>query len=598
VPSRGYPPAHPAGDPRQGPGTADGGATPAFRAAVSRARAALPWFARAARRPLAAGAAIVLGLDALLVSLPSVLLLAGPTAGTRTWAGMPARTREAFQAGLGLDLPIVSISAPVVLGLLALACWRCGARVRLLRAAAVPVAVAACFTIAPAVNLPYWAALLILSLLAAAALAAGAVPSDRMLAGAWSVTGAATALVAAAWSLTSPQVTIEVTAGLLAVSVGVAAAQRSAVSAVTSALLAVAAATGLAEATALAYGLPARQAGLPVLGVAALAQLAAIWLARVRPSGPRDPGPANPDVPAAAWAPASAPGAGQPVPGGTPVAGGWPPAGPVPGGWVPGASPVPGGGVLGPAAEVVVGWQAGANQAGRDPRAAVPGGRPQGSARGILGQIRLAVEIAGWVAAVTGLAMTLDGPGSASLGLLGVGTLLLVMATRPAREVLAAFGLAACSIAFLTWLGTPGLPAPEPFALSAAALVLAAGALRMRWSPAIGSWAGYGPGLAIGLAPSLVAAWADHGLTRALVLCLAGTGLALAGARARMQAPLVLGVTVAVLAAARELAPVASRLNGWIYVALLGLLLLGAGATYEARIRDLRRLGAALRRLR
>jgi hypothetical protein len=82
------------------------------------------------------------------------------------------------------------------------------------------------------------------------------------------------------------------------------------------------------------------------------------------------------------------------------------------------------------------------------------------------------------------------------------------------------------------------------------------------------------------------------------VLCLASTGLALAGARARLQAPLVLGVTVAVLAAARELAPVASRLNGWIYVAALGLLLLGAGATYEARIRDLRRLGAALRRLR
>jgi hypothetical protein len=194
--------------------------------------------------------------------------------------------------------------------------------------------------------------------------------------------------------------------------------------------------------------------------------------------------------------------------------------------------------------------------------------------------------------------MTLAGLGSASLGLLGVGTLLLVVAARPGRAVLAAFGLAACSIAFITWLSTLSLPAPEPFALPAAVLVLAAGVLWMRRSPVIGSWAGYGPGLAIGLAPSLGAAWADHGLTRTVVLCLVSAALALAGARARLQAPLVLGVIVEMLAAARELVLVASGLNGWVYVAVLGLLLLGAGATYEARIRDLRRLGAALRRLR
>jgi len=77
--------------------------------------------------------------------------------------------------------------------------------------------------------------------------------------------------------------------------------------------------------------------------------------------------------------------------------------------------------------------------------------------------------------------------------------------------------------------------------------------------------------------------------------------VALAGVRSRLQAPLLLGVAVAVLAAGREIAPwldrLAGMLPGWVPIAAIGMILLGAGATYEARLRDLRRLRAALSRL-
>jgi hypothetical protein len=55
---------------------------------------------------------------------------------------------------------------------------------------------------------------------------------------------------------------------------------------------------------------------------------------------------------------------------------------------------------------------------------------------------------------------------------------------------------------------------------------------------------------------------------------------------------------VTVLDAAHELAPAVTELARiaprWLPIALAGLVLLILGATYEARIRDLKRLGKAL----
>ncbi|MEU5098586.1 hypothetical protein [Streptomyces sp. NPDC020996] len=143
--------------------------------------------------------------------------------------------------------------------------------------------------------------------------------------------------------------------------------------------------------------------------------------------------------------------------------------------------------------------------------------------------------------------------------------------------------------------------APEAYALPVTVPALVVGVLRRQRDPRTSSWTAYGPGLAVTLLPSLVAAWADPHVTRPLLL---GTGallVTLAGARHRLQAPLLLGGSVLVLDALHELAPyvvqVTDALPRWVPPALAGLLLLALGATYESRIRDVRRVREVLGRM-
>ena len=67
-------------------------------------------------------------------------------------------------------------------------------------------------------------------------------------------------------------------------------------------------------------------------------------------------------------------------------------------------------------------------------------------------------------------------------------------------------------------------------------------------------------------------------------------------------AAVLLGAAATVMAAGRELAPALTRLAGmlpgWVPIVVIGIALLASGATYEARLRDLRRLRAALSQLR
>jgi hypothetical protein len=72
----------------------------------------------------------------------------------------------------------------------------------------------------------------------------------------------------------------------------------------------------------------------------------------------------------------------------------------------------------------------------------------------------------------------------------------------------------------------------------------------------------------------------------------------LLGAGYNLRAPLLLGGTVLALDALHELAPyivqVTDALPRWVLPALAGLLLLALGATYEQRIRNVRRVRDAL----
>jgi hypothetical protein len=100
------------------------------------------------------------------------------------------------------------------------------------------------------------------------------------------------------------------------------------------------------------------------------------------------------------------------------------------------------------------------------------------------------------------------------------------------------------------------------------------------------------------LLPSLAVAWDETGWIRPTLLGLAGVIIAIGGARTRTQAPLLTGAVVALLVAGRELAPdvmhLARLLPGWVPVAIGGAALLWAGATFEARLRDIRAVRRSL----
>jgi hypothetical protein len=170
------------------------------------------------------------------------------------------------------------------------------------------------------------------------------------------------------------------------------------------------------------------------------------------------------------------------------------------------------------------------------------------------------------------------------------------LARRSAPHAVAA-GAAALAAVWL-WLWTFEVAAVEPYTLPAAALALAAGwygAHRGGTRPS--SWTVLGPGLALGLAPSLAVVLAEGGVARPVLLAVGATAVLVAGARARLQAPLTLGALVLAVLAVDSLGPHVVALPRWITLGATGTFLLWLGATAEHRMLQLRAATARYRRL-
>ncbi|MEU5877146.1 hypothetical protein [Spirillospora sp. NPDC047279] len=210
-------------------------------------------------------------------------------------------------------------------------------------------------------------------------------------------------------------------------------------------------------------------------------------------------------------------------------------------------------------------------------------------------------EIAAWGVVAGGLGMAATRPLALSLALALAGAPAFAVALRGDRRPAVWAGSALTVMAWWVLLGAGEITAPEPYSLPVSALLLGIGFLHRR-GRALSSWVAYGPGLAVTLVPSLMVAWtAEPGAARPLILAAAALVITLVGARARLQAPLILGGAVLVLDVAHQVAPYATevivRLPGWFPVAVAGLAVLALGATYEHRLRDLRRLRDAVTRL-
>ncbi|MFI0422835.1 SCO7613 C-terminal domain-containing membrane protein [Spongiactinospora sp. 9N601] len=218
----------------------------------------------------------------------------------------------------------------------------------------------------------------------------------------------------------------------------------------------------------------------------------------------------------------------------------------------------------------------------------------------------LGTEIGGYVLAGAGILLTAPDPRLMSLSCAAAGVLAAGTALRPDRRRHPTFRTAAALLLAATWLRlwAEDVGAVEAYTAPFSLVLLGFGWWRVRRAAEgsrPSSWSAYGPGLAFTMLPSLLVALSDPGWVRPLLLGCASLAVLLAGARWRMQAPVVQGgFTLAVLGI-NELMPWISDLvvllPRWVPIAVGGALLVAIGATYEARKRDVRRLRDALARL-
>ncbi|MEU1720393.1 hypothetical protein [Nonomuraea sp. NPDC005692] len=142
-------------------------------------------------------------------------------------------------------------------------------------------------------------------------------------------------------------------------------------------------------------------------------------------------------------------------------------------------------------------------------------------------------------------------------------------------------------------LGADEVTVVEAYTVPCSLVLLGSGWWRRRGA-AVSSWAAYGTGLSFTMLPSLVAVYADTEWRRSLLLGVLALAVLLAGVRFKLQAPTSIGAVVVAGVVVRELAPYVSEMflavPRWVPIAVGGLLLVVVGATFEARMRDLRRL--------
>ncbi|GIE88562.1 SCO7613 C-terminal domain-containing membrane protein [Actinoplanes regularis] len=218
-----------------------------------------------------------------------------------------------------------------------------------------------------------------------------------------------------------------------------------------------------------------------------------------------------------------------------------------------------------------------------------------------------AIAVAATAHSAAVIALLISGsPGHGALVSTLWAVVLAVRALRPdespgtrLRHVLAATGCAL--LGWWLFLAARQAGTAELYTAPAAVLALLAGGYARRVRPELPSWTAYGPALAAAFLPTL-AVIAGSGpdepqYARRLLLGVAGLAVLVAGALARLQAPVVTGGAVVILTALHELAQVWDLVPRWVPLAVGGLLLVGVATTLEQRRRDLNRLRDAVSRL-
>ena len=214
-----------------------------------------------------------------------------------------------------------------------------------------------------------------------------------------------------------------------------------------------------------------------------------------------------------------------------------------------------------------------------------------------VGQVRV-------VAGVAGAAGVLTAAADADrlwLALLALGVAVAVLAVRTGQQQAGWLGGLLLTASSWVRLALSDVDAPEAYTVPPAVALLLVGWRRRAGDPSYRSWDAYAAGLALALGPSLLRAVTDAGNLRPFLLGAAALAVVAVGVLRRLQAPLLIGGGVLAVDALVQVAPYLAALYDvvprWVTIGAAGLLLLAAGATYEQRVHDLRRVGRRMARL-
>ncbi|WP_138760288.1 SCO7613 C-terminal domain-containing membrane protein [Modestobacter altitudinis] len=188
---------------------------------------------------------------------------------------------------------------------------------------------------------------------------------------------------------------------------------------------------------------------------------------------------------------------------------------------------------------------------------------------------------------------------AASVALAVLGAALVGYADRTSRAPARAGGCAALVGAAWLAIGDAGVRVPEAYTLPLAAVLLLYAGRRLRTGD---SWSSWGPALVAAFGPSVVLSLVQPDLLRVLLVVVTATlttitATGLTAASEGVRAPFLVGATSLVVVAVGRLAAVLPA-AGSVAVAVAGVLLLGAGASYESRRRQAREAVASLADMR
>jgi hypothetical protein len=155
----------------------------------------------------------------------------------------------------------------------------------------------------------------------------------------------------------------------------------------------------------------------------------------------------------------------------------------------------------------------------------------------------------------------------------------------PRRRWLIIAGSSLLGIAYVVRLADSGVEVVEAYTAPFAAILLAVGAWALRHSD-MKSFRALGAGVTLALLPSLPQALDDPATIRGLLLGLVALGLLAVGVLRQWQAPFVGGSLVVLLLLIANIGPWTLGLPRWVLIAIIGIVALTAGATWENRARQ------------